>query len=653
MSDIETVVKFFLNIFRLQTEFAERQTITCEYQPVADDTRTDQVFEFRAECGEKWKTRRMSIRQLGESVESKSTCFKVIYDDILVVKIPPRPFASFEVYLKVIQTEKAIAEQLSPAVACLSPSIAGILKKIPQIHQSKKQQLEDEEDYIRLLTQEPGLQNYLKIGNRLSFFMDLSRYAFLNQVLDSIHEKKSRIPLTINKNREALFHLDAFETIYGSAHDDIFFEMNRLYGKYQKSIDRVIAHTKGLLSIPDYLRADWFFDRLSGHTPEIQNAGYSAGTSQHIENALSTIMQEGENTITRYKKMVQAYVMRKIFENNRTKMAALIINTLELIARLKEQAVAVRDLKPDNIFVAKNFDGADHILGDPTTYDLGLIDLETAISFQNHKPETIAQPLMAGTPSFMTPSQLFSNPVLIELFGSNLPRIMYMQDWYASVGIIFKIITGHHLFYRTAKLIPEIIRLKKKNANQPTQTFKLVSWNFWHTASTELAEQIKAHHYRLENLQLNLTRHVRKTLAAEAIHENAILYEALHQMAYNQSFFPNSRKSLISATPENIKNHRLKFEKQPSGSKQQIRILIFLKTLETLKNQMLKTRTMINFSQKPVTVNGAELMRMLFYRAFYAMYNPTWSERGLPTAEVQLAGEENGFTSAAIQPNNV
>lgn len=630
MADTETVVKFFLNIFRLQAEFAEKQGAACEFRPVADDTQADQVYEFRAECGGKWKTRRMSIRQLGESVESKSTCFKVIYDDLLVVKIPPRPFQSFDIYLKFIQTEKAIASQLAPDVACLSPSISSILKKIPQIQQSKKTLLETEDDYVRLLIREPGFHNYLKIGDRLAFFMELSQYSFLNQVLDGMHKKETRIPKFIHKNRSAVFDLDAFETIYGPDHTDLFFELNRLYGSYMKHLDRVIEYTDGLLSIPDYLREEWFFDRLADRTADIQSAGYSAGTAEDIENALSAELNKGEKTRQRYTHLVEAHVTQKMFEASRSKMRALIINTLELLGRLKEKAVAVRDLKPDNIFVAQNFDGADHILGDPATYDLGLIDLETAVSFPHRRAKDLDQPLMAGTPSFMTPSQVFSNQVLHELFGNRIFRLFYMQDWFAAVGITFNIVTGKHLFYRTAKLIPEVIRLKKKNAKQPAAIFKRVSWNFWHTAEAEMNEKIKAHQDRLNTLQVTLPEHIRKTLAAEAIEESAVLYETLHQLIRSQTFFPKSRDALINATAENIRKNRLKREAQPGAAKQQGQVIEFLKTLEILKTQIPLTRAMARLPQKPLS--AAELMRILFYRTFFAMYEPAWSARGMPVA---------------------
>ncbi len=636
MNPLESVVKYFLNIFRMQIEFAEKQAASCEFRAVADDPWGDHVFELRAECGGKVKTRRMSIRQLGESVESKSTCFKVTYDDILVVKIPPRPFPDFETYLKSTQTEKSIAMQLSPAITCLYPAISGILKKIPQVNPGGPQAITSEAAYIQLLSRRPGLQNYLKIGDRLAFFMDLSPYAFLNQILNTMHEEKNRIPEAIQKNRETFFDLEAFETIYGTGHEDIFFAINRLYHSYQQRLDQVSTRNEGFLSIPGYLREEWFFDWLTGSRPEIASSGYSAPVAATIEKALASITEKEKQTLSRYEKLVHEQVRRKIFDSNQTKMAALIVNILKLLARLNKQGVAVRDLKPDNIFIARNFDGADHILGDPETYDLGLIDLETAISFTPGRPDAIEQPLMAGTPNFMTPSQLFANHVLIDLFGRSTRRVMYMQDWYAAVGIIFNIVTGQHLFYRTARLIPEIMRLKQKKAGNPPEIFKHASWNFWQTAATELAEKIQAHKKRLYSLQVVLTPEMCAAFSAEAVTEGALLAQCEHQMIRNQDFFPKSRDLLAKARPESLRKTRLKYEKRlenaPAPVQEYNRMLSFLKNLETVKSQITRTRERIPPPEdKPVS--AAHLMNMLFFRAFHAMYHPLWSDRPIPAAE--------------------
>ena len=639
MASIESVVKYFLSLFRLQIEFSEKRTAKSSYRMVGQDATGEQVYELLASCkGDEWKSRRMSIRQLGESVASKSTCYKVIYDDLLVVKIPPRSFPDFDTYLKYIQTEKTIARQVAPAIVCLYPSIAGVLKKIPQINPTGRQLLETENDYIRLLIKRPELQNYLRIGSRFAFFMDLSRYAFLNQILTGIHEKTLRVSEAILKHRDAIFYLDAFETIYGPGHEDIFFSINQLFRHYQNRLDRVVEHTEGLLTIPDYLREEWFFDWMAGRLPDIAANGYSEPVAENIQHALSSITQADQAALQSYKSLVADNVKQKIFYSNQAKMAALIANTLKLIVRLKEHAVAVRDLKPDNIFVARNFDGADHLLGDSDSYDLGLIDLETAISVDRTRPGGLQQPLMAGTPSFMTPSQLFGNAILEELFGTETPRVLYMQDWYAAVGIIFNIVTGEHLFHRTAKLIPEIMRLKQKSSKPSAEIFKQVSWNFWNTASTEMAESARMYQERLDELRVALPSPVCEALAAEAIQESAFLKKALHQKIADQNFFPNSREALTHATAESIRKNRIKQEQRMQSGKcdaaQLSRVISFLQTLETLKIQAAQNRSLAGLNGAAAPNAGgptaAELMRILFQRSFYAMYNPLWTERPVP-----------------------
>jgi hypothetical protein len=638
METTEKVVRFFQNIFRLQTEFAENQEAEGECQLLSEDSGGERVYELRARCAEQTKTRRMSIRQLGESVESKSTCFKVIYDELLVVKIPPRAFPDFETYLKHIQTEKTIAAQLAPHISCLYPGIAGVLKKIPQLDPTGRRMLETEADFIRLLTKQPGLQSHLKIDGRFAFFMDLSKYLFLNQILIAMHEKGARTPEAILKNREALFSLDAFETIYGSGHEAIFFAVNQLFRRCQQRLDQVIEQTEGLLSIPDYLREEWFLERLAGRLPDIMASGYSAGAAANIKRALAGLTEADKETIRSYKGLVRAHVGRKIFHSNQSKMAALITNALELISRLKEQAVAVRDLKPDNIFVAGTFDGADHLLGDPATYDLGLIDLETALSLKAGRPESLEQPLMAGTPSFMTPSQVFSNSVLIGLFGADTPRVLYMQDWFAAVGIIYNIVTGEHLFYRTAKLIPEIVRIKHKSPHRPPEIFKQVSWNFWYTASAELAEKKEAFRSRLDALQVELTARSRDALASEAQMERRRLKDCMHQMIERQEFFPGSRKALADAQAEAVRKNRIKREKRQNSTdadlQKQNREIAFLRSLEILKAQIPITGAIEELPDKPLP--AARLMNLLFYRAFFAMYDPGWSERPMPAGEALL-----------------
>ena len=63
---------------------------------------------------------------------------------------------------------------------------------------------------------------------------------------------------------------------------------------------------------------------------------------------------------------------------------------------LKAKGIAIRDLKPDNIFVV----GGDFLQA-ANEFSLGLIDFETAVNF-SVKDDEISQPLLAGTPAYAT-----------------------------------------------------------------------------------------------------------------------------------------------------------------------------------------------------------------------------------------------------------
>ena len=110
-----------------------------------------------------------------------------------------------------------------------------------------------------------------------------------------------------------------------------------------------------------------------------------------------------------------------------------------MLFHLKKKHTAIRDLKPDNMFLAGNSDNPDFFLTSPEQYKPGLIDLETSVNLG--ETETLQQPILAGTPHYATPSHIFENHVLKEVFN-DLPRTLYLQDWFAAVGIIYTVVTG-------------------------------------------------------------------------------------------------------------------------------------------------------------------------------------------------------------------
>jgi len=512
MSDAESVIGFFLNLFKRQYDDSNPGESDLQYKLLPLSSGSDQTYELRVKRGSKWHTRRMSISQVGEKVESKSTCFKVIYDNQMVVKIPPKPIKNFKTYLTHIKNERHISHRLTPAIACLSPSLSAILTKYPGLI-SDNEITGDmrEKEYIRLLAKKPQLQDYLKIDGGFVFFMSLARHTFFNRVIEKTHEKKKRIQNEIINSSRAFDNIQEFEALYGDHNNDIFFSINRINTAFEKKIDELLADDSNFPLPPVYKKKEWFFSGLAGKNPDIETDEFPDTFSAEINRLIKRLTTENKAEISLYRKTIKTHVQKKMFDTNRSKIEGLVINILNLLYNLKKQCIAVRDLKPDNIFVAGNADEADHLLWDTQKYSLGLIDLETAVDFHPMDLKKIRQPSLAGTPTYMTPSHMFKNAILDQVFDEGAIRILYLQDWFAAMGMIYRVVRGKTLFNKTAKLIPQIMQIKKKAIRQGKylpDIMKNISWGFWKSANTEFNNKIERNQSKFASLYLNLPRHL-------------------------------------------------------------------------------------------------------------------------------------------------
>mgnify|MGYP001825177125 CR=1 FL=1 len=159
----EQIAQFFLSVFKAQKGVEPSAEAT--FRPV-DARRPDSnfIYELRVNCDGDWATRRMTIGPIGEDTGSRSTCYYVIYDDHMVIKISPTPLTDFGRYVKSINRDNRIAKKLFPR-ECHVPRISGILKKIHPFPEGHKLPIElMEEKYIHLLESNTELQNYLQIG---------------------------------------------------------------------------------------------------------------------------------------------------------------------------------------------------------------------------------------------------------------------------------------------------------------------------------------------------------------------------------------------------------------------------------------------------------------------------------------------------------
>jgi len=637
----QAIIDFFVHLFAVQSfkdpENLDEQELVLHSAPDA----AEKTYEIRLRKGGRTRTRRMSIRQLGETVESKSVCFKVIYDDMLVVKIPPRPIKDFQTYLKSIDRELSIVNQVSESITCVYPRIGAIMRKVPAARLPENTgKIEDEKQYIQILTEKPELQQYLKIGDSFVFFMALSKYVFFNQIIEAMHKGGNHVEKEIIANgAEALSDIDAFESLYGPGNDALFFSLNTLLCDYENRIDELSARFPDNPYIPAYRKKEWFFACLAGSMDKIQaDASEEALPPEfcdEIRRMSKRLLSGQKEQAKQYRELVASVIRKKTFDINLARCQGLIVNIIELMDRLKERFIAIRDLKPDNMFIDRRLDGADHILANPEAYKLGLIDLETAVCFKVGPDDMLPQPLLAGTPSYATPSHLFSNKILKRMYGPDLSRIFYMQDWYACVGMIFTVVTGRLLFAKTARLIPEIIRMKKiykRKKDNITDLYKMISRRFWDSAISEFERKIKKFNKEFQDITINLPDHLIELLIEEAALEQRLIGESLDKLIASNRSLEKYRKQIMAAPHAAIVKNRKQWQEGrarpelPAETRK--KIVQTLMSIEQLKLQREKLN--IAISRLSGRIQSNFLLAYLFDRTFYALYRNSWSDKPLP-----------------------
>jgi len=626
--DFKPVIDYFLSLFKMQVAGETEAVDAASAAIFSDKPGRDVIYELNVRHRGTDRTRRMSIRSLGEQVESKSMCYKIIYDDLIVVKIPPRPITHFDVYLNHIHQEHAIADRLTPSIACVYPHLGAILKKVPSLRLPADFPPDQvEREYIERLTREPHYQKYLQIAGGFVFFMSLSQYRFFNQVIDSIHFSKDLVRQEILRNGPgAIADMHAFETLYGACNDGAYFDMHALMKAYERSIEEIISNSGATLWIADYQVQEWFFQRLAGSRPDFENSELPPDLAVEIDAVTTRMLSAKKALIDEFHNIVHAAVRRQCFDKNRARVKGLSVKVIELLYRLKNRSVSIRDLKPDNMYVAAQLDGADHILADPNAYDLGLIDLETAVCFDLTEG-SLPQPLLAGTPSYATPTHVFNNRILGAVFRNELPRVFYLQDWYAGLVMIFNILTGRPLFVKTARLMPEISRMKKKDARNernPRAVFENGSRIFWKTASEELNDSLKKNQERLRDVEIALPDHLANFLVTECRTEHRLIDSWVAGRIDQCRPAEKYREKLIAASHSRIRGIIAQAHENPGSGKGREDFIGLLSRIEPLKRWKEDLEPAEQRLSAPVPSDF--LIAFLFNRVHHAMCRPEWSE---------------------------
>jgi serine/threonine protein kinase len=627
----EQIAHFFLSVFKAQKGVTPSAEAT--FRPV-DSRRPDSnfIYELRVKCDDDWANRRMTIGPIGEDSGSRSSCYYVIYDDHMVIKISPTPLTDFSRYIQSINRDNQVAKKLSPR-ECLVPRVSVILKKIHPLQEGSKLPLElMEKKYIQLLEGNTELQNYLKIGNGFAYFMDLSKYFFLGHILQRTHNIEDKVAKEILKHPGLLWNPVDFEARYGSQYADICDRLNPVYTSFYNRCYDLLQQHHIEATVSEFNIKEWFLVYLSGRKLCATDFDTKPHLASEMNSSVLKLFNDKRQPIQNYQQMVHAFVVTKNLKRHNSQISSMIINLLNLLSWLGEKKLAMRDLKPDNLLIAGNPSKFPQFLESANMYSIGLIDVETTVSYDTSEKNTIRQPPLGGTPSYATPTHQLKNDTILNVF-KDLPLILHLQDWYATLGMIYQTVTGERLFEKTAKNLLNLkktIRERSRENGNPQAVLKDVSHSFWKVALIEFGMKTQENEKKLRFISLIVSQESKTMLLDIIANTHQHISKSVHNLILSQTAFTGDKiqKSLYSAPHLKIHHFRIKFEEEkgrqlpPEERDVALKVLDDLTFLKRQSEQLVLTSSLLKKSI-PI-ISTFDLLKAMFIVVLVHMHQNCW-----------------------------
>ncbi|SCY15796.1 hypothetical protein [Desulfoluna spongiiphila] len=627
----EDVVKHFLGIYR--TQLGVRSDAPCRFEPVEGQRGTfGVIYELGVLKGGEWQTRRLTIGPLGEAGTQRSHTWFVIYDRYIVVKIPPKPLTDFNAYIKELVYGNSLAARLAPT-ECVVPNVTVIMELLAPNRTPSLSATEIEKGHVGRLSTNAAYQKHLMIGPSFAFFMDLSRYYFLSQVLEDIHISRKSIEEEIVGHPHILWDLNDFEGRYGKERAASAGKISAVFDFFEEEVNRLLVQFGISSSLPIFSVRSWFVQYLAGRTIPTTDQNLSAAFMDELNTQATLSMAEHAEAIAAYRQMIHDYLFKKNTVKTRAMIGSIVTNLLDLLAGLNKRYIAIRDIKPDNLLIAGDPENYPSFLTSPTEFKVGIIDVETAAYLSMGEKGRIEQPLLGGTPKYATPSNLFGNEVIREHFGE-VARILRLQDWYATAALIFKVVTGKDLFEDSAQLIPEVLRiLSVADDDSGPSVYEYVSRIYFKKALAEFDEKITKHREMLSAFQIIVLRKNQKVLKTEIDFCKMGLEARVDQLVEAQTFFQGEKNTdtLKRASSQQIlrlidtwKKKSITSDQQRSRVAEAVR---FLRLLHGFKVQFEGiARFSARFNEGGMKVSAHHLIHAMFQTVCYSMYTRVWGE---------------------------
>ncbi len=639
------IVDFFLNIYKVQLGGTPQTT---GHFRVLDTGAAGmhRTYELTVMHDKQRASRRMSVGLLGDDSASRSQCYTVIYDNHYVIKAPRNPITDFEHFITAIESDRKIVKKLAPR-ECIVPTVSAVLKMIHPFSEADQLTPERlEEKYLDWLRKFPAFQAHLKTGGAFIFVMDLSRYFFLSHIINDLYDLPNKMYQEIVGYPDVIWENHGFEGRYATENDEQLDAIRKVFTAFEEAsqplLDKTARH-----GLPRFTLQKWFLVHLAGRLLEPGEKDLPAERIAELNALLEKTFAEHRDAVVNYRRTIRGCIQSLTVSQNTRQIAGLVTNLLDLLAWLRSRGVAMRDLKPDNLFIAGDKSRYPEYLDEIENYSVGLIDVETAVAYGADDGGQAPQPILGGTPTYATPSHLMPNAALASCF-QGAGRVLYLQDWYAAVGIIYEIITGEHLFDQTGKLIIGVKTLIFKNVGDSAvqiEIFKSASRMFWHSARTEMTKKTGDKEAILQRVSVGLTGNIRDLLREELQREKCDIDRCLEETIAGQRVFKNekTRRNLAAASRKKLTRVKARWREAHPEGKEGLRLLNDIENLKHAAEKNRRLRTRIETPQ--ATLAAYDLLFFMFGVVQKAMYRETWGDL-VPAAVVGVA-EAKGVTTIA------
>ncbi len=632
------IVRFFLEVFRYQT--GASKSAPAHITSVERDRSGNYIYRLHVRHHGQWHSRRMTIGPIGEGTRSKSSCYYVIFDDHMVIKIPPEPVTDFAQYIASIRGETRIADKIAPR-ECLVPRIATILRRIyrfPGESTLAPDQLDDR--YLTLLESREELRQYLKIGNTHAYFMDLARYFFLGPVAKGMHDTINAVANEILRDPDIICDRHEFASRYGPDAEAPRRQAASMLADFERRSEELLLKHHLDTAAYQYRHHAWFAAGLAAGAPG--SPDFPIRLAANIEKELPRMFRKellallgdlfsSAAPITEnYGNVIGRYTRILSLARNEPKMNSIVSNLLDLLFWTGSQGVAIRDLKPDNLIIAGDPELYPVFLNSPDKFNIGLIDLETAVDFAPGEAKKIDQPLLGGSLQYATPSNFFPNEI-IDAHFDDLPRIFSLQDWYAAIAIIFELIAGELLFVKAGRLlggkINAIDRLAP-GANSVADFFRETSMAFWTAAAEELSAGLSRFGALAKGIRPTIPVRFRQRLKQELEITVESLRKSITRDIEAQSIFrvdPRQQQLLdfsMSRLEKRLDRWRNDAAHPEVAPQVRVRAVTFLENLMGYHTEVEEADRYLRMLDSGSDITAEDLMRMMFFVVRCAMRIP-------------------------------